>query len=111
MLGDKRQPRDCVFITIRETIKLFEGVKLPSGASNYTLWYKKSDPNVWGLTVKKFDKTSPVFPSQHIWKVTWKNSNGKLIPCTQLDGFTMENIDGDKFLEFETMIKNHLEKK
>lgn len=111
MIGDKKQTRDCVFITIRDSAKLFEGVKLPQGSSNYTLWYKKSDPNVWGVTVKKFDRTSPVFPSQHIWKITWKNTDGKLVPCTQLDGFSMEIITDTQYLGFENIIKAHLEKK
>lgn len=66
----KKKPKDCNFITLHDH-SLFETVKLPMGATNYVLWYKKSNPGHWGLTIKKFDSTGEEFQTQYVWKLTW----------------------------------------
>lgn len=64
-----KKQKDCNFVTLHDT-SIFSDLRLPSGATHYVLWYKKSNPVQWGLTIKKFDDKEE-FTSQYIWKLTW----------------------------------------
>jgi hypothetical protein len=84
-----KKPRDCIFITLYDT-SLFKDLKMNEGATNYVLWYKKSDPSQWGVTIKKFDDKDEQFISQHVWKLTWTYNEEEniLIPTKSSMQFT-----------------------
>lgn len=67
---------------------------------NYVLWYKKDNPEDWGLTIKGFPDKK--FGTQHVYKITWfadKDVDGnvtQLLPATHCLGQT-EKISGEGF--------------
>lgn len=107
--GVKKQ-RDCNFITLHDT-SLFSDLKLPSGSTNHVLWYKKSNPAHWGLTIKKFDD-SEEFGSQHVWKITWvwNDLENILVPTKASTEFT-ECITGDVVNKLLDIRQKYLTKK
>jgi hypothetical protein len=107
-MKQERKTKECNFITLHDT-SMFKDLKMPSAPTNYVLWYKKEDPNVWGLTIKKFD-AGEEFSSQYVWKISWvfdpKNNN--LRPSLASAEFT-ESITGeivDKLIQVKSKYLN-----
>jgi hypothetical protein len=90
----EKKTKECNFITLHDT-SMFSGIKMPSQASNYVLWYKKETPDYWGLTIKRFDDKEE-FSSQYIWKLSWLYDSAQdvLAPTKASAEFT-EAIMGD----------------
>lgn len=93
-----KKPKDCNFITLHDH-SYFNGIKIPDGGTNYVLWYKKSNPMHWGVTVKKFDEKEE-FQTQYVWKLTWiyKDEEDILIP-------TRSSLEFTEFIGKETTAK------
>ena len=99
----EKKTKECNFITLHDT-SIFNNVKMPSQPSNYVLWYKKENPEYWGLTIKRFDEKEE-FSSQYIWKISWlyDSSQHVLAPTKASTEFT-EAICGspiDKLIEIK----------
>jgi hypothetical protein len=106
----EKKPKDCNFITLHDT-SMFNELRLPSGPTNYVMWYKKSNPSQWGLTIKKFD-ANEAFSSQYIWKLTWVYSDLEniLVPSKASTEFT-DVIKGDITTKLNEIKQKYLTKK
>ena len=105
-----KKPKDCNFVTLHDTA-LFSDLKLPGNPTNYVLWYKKSNPSQWGLTIKRFDGGEE-FTSQYIWKLTWvyNDIENILVPSKASSEFT-DVIKGDVTLKLNEIKQKYLTKK
>jgi hypothetical protein len=105
-----KKPKDCNFVTLHDT-SMFNDLKLPSGATNYVMWYKKSNPSQWGLTIKRFDDKEE-FSSQYIWKLTWvfNDIENILVPSRASAEFT-DVIKGDMTDKLNDIKQKYLNKK
>lgn len=105
-----KKPKDCNFITLHDH-SIFTDIKLPSNPTNFVLWYKKSNPTQWGLTIKKFDDKEE-FSTQYIWKLTWvfNDIENLLVPSKASAEFT-ELIKGDLTVKLNDIKQKYLNKK
>jgi hypothetical protein len=105
-----KKQKDCNFVTLHDT-SIFSDLRLPSGATHYVMWYKKSNPVQWGLTIKKFDDKEE-FTSQYIWKLTWVYNEGEniLVPTKASSEFT-DLIKSDLTLRLNDIKSKYLNKK
>lgn len=92
---------------------LFENVIMPVNATNYLIFYKKTDPNYWGLTIKCIPPHQSPIENQYIWKATWLNNNDKncLEPTEESKCLNISSIPNDLYLKLKTILQDNLAKK
>jgi hypothetical protein len=107
-----KSPKDINFIVLHDTA-MFNDVKIPEGATNYVLWYKKEDPCSWGISIKAFptQQNEGTFSTQHIWKVSWYHDELQelLAPSKESQQFT-ECIKGELFNKLNELKNKHYNK-
>lgn len=87
---------------------LFKNLEIPSGATNFILYYKKDNPSEWGITIKNNMNDEQ---NQHVWKIKWYNLNGKLVPTHESECLTNSNIENELYKVLNDIIDNTTSKK
>lgn len=73
----QKKPKEKIYLTVSDAAvknKILELTNVPNDATNYSFWFKKENPEIWGLTIKAV----PHGLSQYTWKYNWENLNGIL---------------------------------
>lgn len=104
----KNYNKDCNFIVLHDR-QLFESLQMPSNPTNFMIWYKKAEPNFWGLTIK-CTPSGNQFDSQHVWKATWFHNDGVLKPTVGCTSLNLGNVDGDLYNRLCTILQDHQNK-
>lgn len=98
-MDQSKKPREANYVNItgeavKEQIKNI--VVLPNKELhlNYVVWYKKDNPEEWGLTVKGFPEKK--IGIQHVFKITWFAGEGELKPAKHCETLT-EPITGENY--------------
>lgn len=96
----------CAFIPLHD-LGILNGVKIPNGVTDLTLWYKKND-NFWGLTAKAFENQSDVIINQFALKISWtyKEYTDSLVPTAASRDYT-EEITGDLLEKLKNIKEKH----
>ena len=93
-----------------------DGLKLPTGLTELTLWYRKNGEDFWGLTAKSYDDIiDGVKSTDFSMKITWiyREAEDALVPSKPSQEFT-EKITGelsDKLKEIKTKHQERASKK
>ena len=105
----------CAFIKLPD-VTILNGLKLPIGLTELTLWYRKNGEDFWGLTAKSYDDIiEGVKSTDFSMKITWiyREGEGVLVPTKPSQEFT-EKITGelaDKLKEIKTKHQERASKK
>lgn len=110
--------KDVGFLNVNDPNLKNEIIKIskcPDDATNFIFWYNKTDPEIWGLTIKSIIKKKNenennknfFFGSQHTWKITWYNDN-KCLRVAQNSKSLADDIDKDydKIADIFMLYKN-----
>jgi hypothetical protein len=112
MFGNTKQKKnynkDCNFIILHDKM-LFKDLQMPSNATNFMLWYKKTEPQIWGLTIKQVT-SGEQFDSQHVWKSVWFYHDGKLVPTNSSTSLNVGCVEGELFLRLSNILTDNLKK-
>lgn len=106
-----RKPNDSQFISLYDKSLLNE-IKFPTEPTNICLWYKKTEPLYWGLTVKALDSTSVKNPKEPIWKISWINDEDQklLVPTIPSKTF-VDIVKGDLYDKLKDIVLSHQKRK
>jgi hypothetical protein len=109
-----KRTRESNFVNItnpqvKEEIKaMLELPDTPECHLNYVMWYKKDNPNNWGLTVKGFPDKN--WGTQHVLKLTWVSNEEQVIkylqPAQHCVNLT-KPIEGENFEKLLNIYKKY----
>ena len=87
-----KKNQECEFLIVNDPMfkrEIIETTKCKEGASSFIFWFKKEQPDKWGLTIKYFPKNTRMKNNdgksygksdyqQETWKITWYYEEGIL---------------------------------
>lgn len=106
--GKKNYSKENNYIVLHDKY-MFKDLKIPNGATNFMLWYKKNDHTIWGLTIKQLNPADK-YDNQHVWKSTWYSNNNKLTPTTGSVNLGVTEITDDLYDKLYEIVNDNIKK-
>jgi hypothetical protein len=101
-------PTETSFIDVYE-YSLFSDLNLPDKPTSITIWYKNDNSNIWGLVMRRTVSNSK-YDKNTVWKMSWSNKKGKLVP-TNNSTVQCPELSDSLYKSLVYILKNEIDEK